>query len=364
MTSDPASSFPIGSPPARPADAGEVRAALARLVAGQSLSEPEAASLFAALLSGAMDQTQIGALLALLASRGPTIDELVGGARVMRAHVTPVPSPAGAIVIDTCGTGGAPKAFNISTAAAIVAAAVRAPGSPRVYVAKHGNRSRTGRGSAEVLAALGVAIDAPPAVQARCLERAGVCFSFAIHHHPAMKHAAEPRRSLGFPTIFNLLGPLTNPAGARRQLLGVSRPESLPLVAGALARLGTERALVVHGAGGLDELSTLGPTRAIIVDRDSLSEITFDPAALGLRVLSSLTEIEARDAEDSARIIRDVLAGAPGPHREIVLLNAGAAILASGICEGLPAAIDLASRSIDSGEAARTLALLAECSKG
>jgi anthranilate phosphoribosyltransferase len=187
---------------------------------------------------------------------------------------------------------------------------------------------------------------------------------FAPAFHQAMRFAGPVRKQLGVRTLFNLLGPLTNPAGARRQLLGVSRPESLPLVAGALARLGTERALVVHGAGGLDELSTLGPTRAIIVDRDSLSEITFDPAALGLRVLSSLAEIEARDAEDSARIIRDVLAGAPGPHREIVLLNAGAAILASGICEGLPAAIDLASRSIDSGEAARTLALLAECSKG
>ena len=199
-----------------------------RLVAGERLSEDEASTVFEALLSGELDEAQIGCILSLIQARGVTVDELVGAARAMRAHVTPVPfTPReGEVLIDTCGTGGAAKTFNVSTAAAIVAAASEPPpgsGIRRVVVAKHGNRSRTGRGSAEVLAGLGVNIEASPEVQARCLKEIGVCFSFAMRHHPAMRHAAGPRRSLGFPTLFNLLGPLTNPARAPRQLLGVYR---------------------------------------------------------------------------------------------------------------------------------------------
>ncbi|MCA9309624.1 MAG: anthranilate phosphoribosyltransferase, partial [Phycisphaerales bacterium] len=183
---------------------------LRQLLEGRSLSEREAEHVFTQVLTGQANEAQVGALLALIAVRGVNLDELVGAARVMRAYVTPVPVQDADTVIDTCGTGGAPKTFNISTAVALVAAACERDGR-RVRVAKHGGRSRTGRGSAEVLARLGVNIDAPPAAQGRCLDQVGVCFSFAIHHHPAMRFAAGPRKSLGFPTVFNLLGPLTNP---------------------------------------------------------------------------------------------------------------------------------------------------------
>ena len=195
------------------------------LLAGRVLSEHSTEQLFESLLSGQLDDQQIAAVLTFIQSRGVTVDELVGAARVMRRHVTRVPvNVPGAVVIDTCGTGGAPKTFNISTAGAIVVAGAsphRTGSGPHVVVAKHGNRSRSGRGSAEVLARLGVNVDATPAVQARCLREAGVCFCFAIHHHPATKYVAAARKSLAFPTIFNLLGPLTNPAGATRQLIGI-----------------------------------------------------------------------------------------------------------------------------------------------
>ncbi len=229
-------------------------AALLNAIPAGPLCEVDAETLFEAVLSGHLDQAQIAGVLSLLAARGPTTDEVVGAARAMRRHVTPVPASDPGSLVDTCGTGGAPKTFNVSTAAAIVAAAAGA------RVAKHGNRSRTGRGSAEVLQALGVNVDAPPGTQARCLDEAGVCFCFAIHHHPAMRHAAVVRRALKFPTIFNILGPLTNPAGATRQLIGVYDEALVPLVAAALARLGSVRAMVVHSRDGLDEVSITAPT--------------------------------------------------------------------------------------------------------
>src|SRR5262245_5383945 len=207
----------------------------------------------------------------------------------MRRHVTRVecPSPPGAdtVVLDTCGTGGAQKTFNISTAASLVVAAASPhhQGKPgrRILVAKHGNRSRSGRGSAEVLQKLGVNVDAPPAIQARCLEQAGVCFCFAIHHHPAAKVAGPARRALGIPTIFNLLGPLTNPAGASHQLIGTYAPEFVDKLAHALARLGADRAMVVHGSDGMDEITTTGPTMIAHVAGTAVRTATFDPPTLG-----------------------------------------------------------------------------------
>lgn len=350
-------------------------AILRTLAAGRSLSAQEAEDTFEALLTGRMDEAQIGALLSLIQARGPTPDELSGAARSMRRHVTPVPTPPGlaedaeeepeAVIIDTCGTGGAPKTFNVSTAAAIVAAAAGRTLAPRpgytrrVYVAKHGNRSRTGRGSAEVLQALGVNVDAPPQAQGRCLDRAGVCFCFAIHHHPAAKHAAGPRKSLGFPTIFNLLGPLTNPAGARRQLMGVYSPALGPLMARALLDLGARRAMVVHGSDGLDELTITGLTHAWTVEAGvGLSEGLIDPAALGL-TLGRAEDIQAKDIAESAAMIRAIFAGERSPRRDMVVLNAAAALAVAGAARDLYSCLALAAAAIDSGEAQRTLDRLA-----
>lgn len=330
----------------------------ARLVAGERLSEDESFAVFEALLGGELDEARIGGILALIQSRGATVDELVGAARAMRDHVTPVPytPEEGESLIDTCGTGGAAKTFNVSTAAAIVAAASlpgSASGVSRVVVAKHGNRSRTGRGSAEVLAGLGVNIEASPEIQSRCLQEVGVCFSFAMRHHPAMRHAAGPRRSLGFPTIFNLLGPLTNPARAPRQLLGVYRPEFVELVASALARLGSDAAAVVHGAGGLDEVSTLGPSRVAWVCNGDVSASEIDPS--GVLASAEIDALQARDLEDGVRMVRSVFAGDAGAPRDIVVLNAAVALMVAGGADELGDGVAIASDAIDSGRAGRVL---------
>lgn len=336
---------------------------LRQLFGGSTLSETQAEALFESLLTGGLDDAQIAGVLSLLQARGVTVDEIVGAARVMRRHVTPVPRPAGtddAVLIDTCGTGGAPKTFNVSTAAAIVAAAASA-GARRVLVAKHGNRSRTGRGSAEVLEALGVNVAASPETQSLCLGEAGVCFCFAIHHHPAMKHAVGPRRSLGFPTIFNILGPLTNPAGADRQLIGVYDARFLPLLGEALVRLGATRAIIAHAADGLDELSTTATTSLVHVEGGATREQTIHPESLGLAP-ATLADLQAADVEDSARIIRDVLGGTPGPHRDMVLLNAAAALLVAEVASDLREAIEMASAAIDKGRAAAALETLTRVS--
>lgn len=342
---------------------------LANLVSGGSLSAEQAEGAFEELLTGRMDAAQIGAMLALVQTRGPTVDELVGAARAMRRHVTRVPFPCGVgspghgdPVIDTCGTGGAAKTFNVSTAAAIVAAAVPADAAGRrVRVAKHGNRSRSGRGSAEVLAALGVNVDASPEVQALCLERVGVCFCFAVHHHPAMKHAAPARKSLGFPTIFNLLGPLTNPAGATRQLMGVYAPGLVARVAHALARLGADRAMVVHSMDGLDDLSVTGPSLVAHVEGGRVEMEEFDPRALGVP-RARLVDLIADDLEDAARMVRAVLEGEEGARREMVALNAAAALVVAGRASDLGEGLALARGAIDSGGARRTLEALVRVS--
>ncbi len=280
-------------------------------------------------------------------------------------------------LLDTCGTGGAAKTFNISTAAALVVAGARGgTNAPveRVRVAKHGGRSRTGRGSAEVLAVMGVNIDASPEAQARCLERAGVCFSFAVNHHPAMKFAAGPRKSLGFPTVFNLLGPLTNPAGARRQLLGVWDGRYAPLVASALVELGCDGAMVVHGLDGMDEITTCDPTFIARVKSAGtnaggprVETLTFDPLAVGV-ARSRRGEFVVDSAEASAALIERIIGGDRSEPvraaRGIVVINAAAALIVAGMTERWEPAVALAEESIDAGRAGEALRLLRETSRG
>lgn len=356
---------PDPTPRSIPAEAhADAQWMLAMLVGGEALSEPESELLFELLLTGGLDEAQTGALLALLQRRGPTADELTGAARAMRRHAAPIgytPAPDERL-IDTCGTGGAPKTFNISTAAALIAAAA-APenGVSRVVVAKHGNRSRTGRGSAELLEDLGVNIDAGPERQAACLRETGVCFCFAIHHHPAMRYALGPRRSLGFPTVFNLLGPLTNPAGATRQLLGVYEPRFVPLVADALARLGADRAMVVHGEDGLDEITTTTTTTIAEVSHSHVTPGEIDPRRLGLP-RAALADLRTGDLGSAAGAVRSVLDGEPGPRADIALLNAAAALLVGGACDDLAEGLELARRAVADGAARRTLESLGRVS--
>lgn len=342
----------------------EWREVMEHLLALRSLTEEQAGTVFERMLSGDLQESQIAAILSLIAARGPTADELTGAARVMRRFSTKITTPQDATVIDTCGTGGAAKTFNVSTAAAIVTAAAsphHSGGSVRVVVAKHGNRSRTGRGSAEVLAALGVNVDAGPDVQARCLEEAGVCFCFAIHHHPAARHAAAVRKSLGFPTIFNLLGPLTNPAGATRQLMGIYDPQRLEVVAGVLVRLGCERAMVMHSDDGLDELSITAPTTIAHVETGSVRVERFEPRSLGL-LTPDIQPLRAGTIEEAAAFIRGVLDGEAGPRRDMVILNAAAALVVAGAAVDLGDGIARASQAIDSGRAGQTLHALGRTS--
>lgn len=347
-----------------------VRSALGRLADGGTLGEAEAEGVFEGLLRGELDAAQIGALLGMIQSRagGATVDEVVGAARAMRRHVSAVPfaPAAGEVVLDTCGTGGAGKTFNISTAAALVIAGAAADrsvaGVERVVVAKHGNRSRTGRGSAEVLAALGVNVDATPEAQARCLRTCGVCFCFAIHHHPAMRHAAGPRRSLGFPTIFNVLGPLTNPAGAGHQLLGVYRAELVETVASALQRLGTAGAVVVHG-DGMDEATTTGATLVAEVDGRGVRTRWMEAAEAGLS-RATRGALEARDVGHAAELVAAVVEGrGPIAAREIVLLNAGLGLVAARAARDVRDGVERARASIESGSAGRVLAGLVAASR-
>ena len=332
------------------AAAADLTPLLKHLLAGNTLSPEQTTYAFEAMMTGKMHHGEIGALLALLATRTETAAEIIGAAGVMRKHVRRVESDIDLDdIVDTAGTGGAPKTFNVSTAAAIVAAGAGA------IVAKHGNRSRTGRGSAEVLRQLGVNVDAEPAAQRRCLERAGVCFCFAIHHHPATKHVMPVRKALGFPTIFNLLGPLTNPAGARRQLVGVYHDRFVQPIAEALSALGAVRAMVVHSNDGLDELSISEPSRVMHVQGPAVREEIAEPGQLGLS-LAPRQAVEARDLEHAAQMIGDVIAGTEkGPPRDMTLLNAAATLLVADKVASLEEGISLAAEAIDTGKAKATL---------
>lgn len=365
MTSSPTSSSQSqdsqGKSPAEFAgsdQAADLTPTLKILLNGQSLTTPQTTAAFEAMMTGQCHHGEMGALLALLATRTPTSDEILGAARVMRKHVDRIQSDCDpAEIVDTAGTGGAPKTFNVSTAAAIIAAAAG------TKVAKHGNRSRTGRGSAEVLRELGVNVDAPREIQTRCLEQAGVCFCFAIHHHPATRHVMPVRQALGFPTIFNLLGPLTNPAGALRQMMGVYDERFLEPIAEALAALGAIRAIVMHSEDGLDEISISAPTTIMHVENGAVRRETITPEQFGLK-RSSLESVTARDLPHAALMIREILDGTDqGPARDMTLLNAMGAILVSKDSGTFEKAMQSATEAIDSGAALGTLDKLAQLSQ-
>jgi anthranilate phosphoribosyltransferase len=321
---------------------------LSRVIDGQRLSEDEMAAVVTAMLDGQTISTQVSAFLAVLRARGETVDELVGAVRAVQSRAAMVKVDR-ARFIDTCGTGGDHSGtFNISTAAAIVASACG------VVVAKHGNRSVSSRcGSADVLAALGARIDLSPQEVESCIEDVGLGFLFAPSHHPAFRHIAPVRKELGVRTLFNLLGPLANPAGARHQVVGVFDERLVPLVAEVLARLGSEHALVVHGSG-LDEVSLAGPTRLCEVKNGVVETRTITPEELGLSPAPNAA-LEGGDAERNAVIIREVLSGRPGPNRDVVLANAAAALVVGGRASSLREGISIAADAIDTGAALEQL---------
>ncbi len=322
----------------------------------EDLTEAEAAAAMEAVMRGAVPSAQLAGLLIGLAMKGERPAELVGLARTMRAHAVRLPQQASA-VFDTCGTGGDRSGtFNISTAAAIVAAACG------VRVAKHGNRSVSSQcGSADVLEALGVNVQASADRVAACLDEVGMAFLFAPAFHPAMRHAAQTRKDLGVRTAFNLLGPLTNPARPTRQIVGVPRPELTELIARALHGLGVERAWVVHGADGLDELSTTGHTKVSECRHGAVQTFYVHPSDFGLAKAAPET-LRGGDAAANAAIVREVLDGRPGPARDVVLLNAGAALFVAGRADSVPGGMADAAAAIDSGGARQVLAGLCRVS--
>ena len=324
-----------------------IREAIDAIVShGRPLSEDEAAGVMRDIMSGEATPAQIGAFLVALRLKGETVDEVTGMARVMREHALAVPAAGLSGLVDTCGTGGdASGTFNVSTAAAFVVAGAGG------RVAKHGNRAMTSAcGSADVLEALGAKIDLDPEQVARCIREVGIGFMFAQSFHPAMKHVAGPRREIGVRTVFNVLGPLTNPAGADHQLLGVARPELAPLLAEALGRLGARHALVVHGHGGLDELSLSGASTVHELRAGVVSEYTVSPEDVGLAEAPN-DAVRGGSPEENAGVLRDVLDGEPGPLRDITLLNAAAALVAADLAADLKAGVAMAARAVDFGAA-------------
>jgi anthranilate phosphoribosyltransferase len=329
---------------------------LRSVVGGRDLTREQAHAAFGQIMDGQWTDAQIAGLLVALAGKGEAVEEIAGAAQAMRDHVVRVDT-GGADVIDTCGTGGTGlSTFNISTAAALVAAGAGAK------VAKHGNRTNTrASGSADVLAALGVNLDADPAAEARCLAEAGVCFCFAIRHHPAMKYAAPVRKALGVRTIFNLLGPLTNPAGARRQVMGVFDGGLTETIARVLGLLGSDRALVVHAEDGLDELSTTAATKISEWRGGKVATRTVRPEDFGLP-RAKFDDLLIDSAEASAAGLREVLGGKTGPLRDVVVLNAAAALAVADQAPTIREGVALAEQAIDSGAARAALEKLIELS--
>jgi anthranilate phosphoribosyltransferase len=327
---------------------------LEKLRRHEDLSALEAAQAMGAIMDGEAEPAHVAGLLIGLAVKGERPVEMVGFATAMRNRSLSLPRPLGA-VFDTCGTGGdGAQTFNVSTAAAIVLAGCG------LRVAKHGNRAASSRcGSADVLEALGVSLEAPADRVVRAVEDAYLGFFFAQAWHPSMRHVAPIRRALGVRTAFNLLGPLTNPATPARQIVGVSRPEHAELLALSLGSLGAERVWVVHGANGLDELSTTGHTKVCEFRDGSVRTFYLHPADVGLAV-ASLSDLAGGSAEHNAAIIDRLLSGEPGPRRDIVLLNAGAALLVAGAVETLGEGLARAAESIDSGRARTALETLRE----
>ena len=327
---------------------------LAKVVSGETLSEEEAGTAMRAIMDGEATPAQIGALLAGMAVRGETEDEVVGFARAMRERALPVRAEG---AVDTCGTGGdGASTFNISTVASFVVAACG------VTVAKHGNRSSSGScGSADVLEALGVRLDPPGETVQRCLDEAGWGFLFAPAFHASTRHAVAPRRELGIRTAFNLLGPLTNPARPAAQVVGVPRPELTAFVASCLGRLGVRRAWVVHGAG-LDELSLAGASQVDALEDGVVRRLVVEPEDAGLPRCTP-PALAGGDPAHNARIAEGVLGGERGPRRDVVLLNAGAALVVAGRASDLREGAGLAAEAVDAGRAARLLARVKELTR-
>jgi len=326
-----------------------VRDVIAAVVSGKILDEATAEAFLSAWMDGHVSPAQAAALVSVMAYRGEQPAEIVGFARAMRSHAVRLEAPEG--TLDTCGTGGDGKdTFNISTAVAFVAAAAGIP------VAKHGNRAASSRsGSADVLQALGAVIDLPVSASETLLRETGLCFLFAQVYHPAMKAAAQVRKELGFRTIFNILGPLTNPAGAKRQVLGVFHEGLVPIVGEALVTLESEHALVVHGAEGLDEFSLAGPSRVAEVKDGAVRAYRLAPEDVGLRS-APIEAVRGGSPEENAEIVRRVLAGEErGPKRDIVLYNAGAALYVGGKAASVREGVALAAEIIDAGRALATL---------
>jgi anthranilate phosphoribosyltransferase len=335
-----------------------IQDAIAQLLDGQSLEEAAAREAMGEIMTGEATSAQTAGFLVALRMKGETADEIVGCALALREHVVPV-VPARGDLVDTAGTGGdGARTLNISTAAALVAAAAGAG------VAKHGNRAvSSASGSADVLEALGFELELPPERIARSIDELGFGFIFAPSHHPGFRHAAPVRRELGARTVFNVLGPLTNPAGARAQIVGVYADDLVPVIADVLARLGAHRAFVVHGAGGIDELSPAGPNVVGEVVEGVVAMRTIDPLDLGIaRCVPG--DLRGGSPAENASAIRAVLAGEQGPQRDAILLNAAGAIAASGHARDLADGLELATEVVDSGAATERLEALVAFSCG
>ena len=329
-------------------DPPDLRAVLRGLATGASLGQAQARAVFDEVMEGRATPAQVGGLLMAMRVRGETLDEIVGAAASLRSRMDRVDAPAGAI--DVCGTGGdGAGTINISTTVSFVVAACGVP------VAKHCNRAVTSKsGAADVLEALGVPLDAAPETLARAMRETGVGFLFAPRHHEAMRHVASSRRELGARTLFNLVGPLSNPAGARRQLLGVFDAAWVPVMAEALRALGSERAWVVHGEDGLDEVTTTGRTLVAELRHGRVSAFEVTPEEAGLP-RARPHDLLGGDAAENAVALRLVLAGRAGPHRDVVLLNAAAALVVAGRAGGLAEGVRIAGGAIDSGAATAKL---------
>jgi len=331
---------------------------LTKLGGRQDLTPLEAAGVMRIIMEGKASQAQIGAFLLALHMKGETVDEISAFARVMREHAITIKPVTGRTLVDTCGTGGdGTKTFNISTASAIVAAGAGCP------VVKHGNRGITSRcGSADVLTELGVKLAIDPEVQADIVGRVGIAFFFAPLYHPAMKHVMTARQEIGCRTVFNILGPLANPAGAQAQVLGVYHPELTGTIAEVLRILGLSRAMVVHGSG-LDEITTTGETEIAELLSDTIRTYTIRHDTFGI-AHAQIQDLAGGDPQHNARIIRDILGGERGAARDIVLMNAAAAIYVGGLARDLHEGIRLAAASIDSGNASARLNALVDATRG
>jgi len=331
-----------------------IKEAIAKLLAGEDLSESEAEEVMGQIMQGQATPAQIGGFLIALRMKGETVGEITGCARAMRASAIRV-QPKRTDLVDTCGTGGdGAGSFNISTTTAFVVAGAG------LGVAKHGNRSVSSQaGSADLLEALGVNIELTPEEIADCIDQVGLGFLFAPRLHPAMKYAIGPRREMGVRTIFNILGPLTNPAFVSRQIIGIYDPALTETLAGVLGRLGSRAAMVFHGAHGLDELSTTGPNTVCFLRDGGIHTLPVDGIELGLP-RSTLAELKGGSAEENAAITESILAGEKGPRRDVVLLNAAAALLVGGLAEDWQQGVEMARQSIDSGDAAKVLDNLRE----